>query len=218
MLRSAQPDVKCLRPTNGTLGSEGCREGKRLAHSTRNSPVDEEKVNEYAQPRPHPGTASRRLGRVEIAILDTLSRNGGLTQRDEALQSAFPRVRGAAGAGGSGAATQERLRRARAEAALSRAIVSLERKGLVVRERNARTGRTLLRTTDEPRLPEWEEMARAEEDLAAHCRRVAGAWRTLARRALERAEAVRTVRSADTTEVERSVDLAEINRLQGEQQ
>lgn len=155
-----------------------------------------------------------RLGRVEIAILDALSRKGGVTQRDEALQEAFPRLPGAATGGG---AVQERLRRARAEAALSRAIVSLERKGLVVRERNARTGRTLLRSTDELRLPDWEEMARAEEDLAAHCRRIATTWRALARRALDRAEAVRAERSADATELERSADLAEIDRLQGEQ-
>jgi len=111
---------------------------------------------------------------------------------------------------------QDRLRRARAEAALSRAILSLERKGLVVRERNARTGRTLLRSADRGDLPEWEEMARAEEDLAAHCRRVAASWRTLARRALERAEAVRSERSADATERARQTDLDEMARLQGE--
>ena len=183
---------------------------------SQNVRVKKEIVSEYPQRPRQAGTASMRLGRVEIAILDSLSRNSGLTQRDEALQTAFPRLHGATGGGGSASATQQRLRRARAEAALSRAIVSLERKGLVVRERNARTGRTLLRSTDELQLPEWEEMARAEEDLATHCRRVAGTWRALARRALERAEAVRADRSADATEAERATDLAEINRLQGE--
>ncbi len=165
---------------------------------------------------PAPAATLPRLGRVEIAILDVLSRRSGLTPRDEALQEAFPRIRGAAGGADGGVAVQDRLRRARAEAALSRAILSLERKGLVVRERNARTGRTLLRSADRQELPEWEEMARAEEDLAAHCRRVATTWRTLARRALERAEAVRSERSADATEAARQTDLDEMARLQGE--
>jgi DNA-binding MarR family transcriptional regulator len=163
------------------------------------------------------GGSALRLGRVEIAILDALSRSGGLTQRDEAMQRAFPALRAAGATVADPMSPQDRLRRARAEAALSRAIVSLERKGLLVRERNVRTGRTLLRTAGDVKLPEWEEMARAEEDLAAHCRRVAGTWRALARRALQRAEAVRAERSADATEGERSADLAEINQLQGEQ-
>ena len=113
-------------------------------------------------------------------------------------------------------AVQDRLRRARAEAALSRAIQSLERKGLIVRERNARTGRTLLRSADRPALPEWEEIARAEEDLAAHCRRLASSWRTLARRAQLRADSVRTQRTTDATEAERQTDLEEMARLQSE--
>lgn len=159
---------------------------------------------------------SLRLGRVEIAILDVLSRHGGLTPRDEALAEAFPRARGASNGDVDSGAVQDRLRRARAEAALSRAIQSLERKGLIVRERNARTGRTLLRSADRQQLPAWEEMARAEEDLAAHCRRVASSWRTLARRAQQRADSVRTERDTQATEVERQTDLAEMSRLQGE--
>ena len=169
------------------------------------SPVDAIK----AEPR-------ARLGRVEIAILDVLSRHGGLTPRDEALEEAFPRARAQPGTDGAASAVQDRLRRARAEAALSRAIHSLERKGLIVRERNVRTGRTLLRSADRRPLPEWEETARAEEDLAAHCRRLAASWRALARRAQQRADAVRTERSADATEIERQGDLEEMTRLQGE--
>lgn len=158
-----------------------------------------------------------RLGRVEIAILDALSRRGGLTAREEALLDAFPALQRNPRAGASErAGVQERLRRARAEAALSRAILSLERKGMLVRERNPRTGRTMLRTADRQALPEWEEMARAEEDLAVHCRRVAASWRTLARRAQERAESVRAERSALSTELDRQVDLKEMARLQGE--
>jgi len=160
--------------------------------------------------------SSPRLGRVEIAILDVLSRHGGLTPRDEALAEAFPRARVSSNGEIASAAVQDRLRRARAEAALSRAIQSLERKGLIVRERNARTGRTLLRSADRQALPEWEEMARAEEDLAAHCRRVASSWRTLARRAQLRADSVRAQRNTDATETERQNDLEEIARLQSE--
>lgn len=157
-----------------------------------------------------------RLGRVEIAILDALSRRGGLTTREDALLDAFPGLRSPDPGSGERAGAQQRLRRARAEAALSRAILSLERKGLLVRERNPRTGRTMLRSADRPQLPEWEEMARAEEDLAVHCRRVAASWRTLARRAQERAESVRAERSALSTEKDRQVDLKEMARLQGE--
>ena len=157
--------------------------------------------------------SSARLGRVEIAILDMLSGRAGLTPRDEALEAAFPRARTPSQGDGAAAAVQDRLRRARAEAALSRAILSLERKGLIVRERNARTGRTLLRSADRQPLPEWEEMARAEEDLAAHCRRLASSWRSLARRAQQRADAVRAGRSADATEIERQTDLDEMARL-----
>ena len=157
-----------------------------------------------------------RLGRVEIAILDALSRRGGLTPRDEALAEAFPPLRTRDSGRSTVTGTPERLRRARAEAALSRAIVSLERKGLVVRERNTRTGRTLLRSADHLDLPEWEEMARAEEDLAAHCRRVASTWRAFAKRAQQRAEAVRTDRSTHGTEPERQVDMEEMARMQGE--
>lgn len=161
--------------------------------------------------------SSPRLGRVEIAILDVLSRHGGLTPRDEALAEAFPRSRASSNGDIQPEAVQDRLRRARAEAALSRAILSLERKGLIVRERNPRTGRTLLRSADRPELPQWEELARAEEDLAAHCRRLAAAWRTLARRAQQRAESVRTERNTLATEAERQTDLAEMTRLQGAQ-
>ncbi|HEX6538797.1 MAG TPA: hypothetical protein VF155_06435 [Candidatus Dormibacteraeota bacterium] len=161
-------------------------------------------------------TRTLRLGRVEIAILDVLSQQGGLTPREAALSGAFPRLRTPRDGREAGAGVQDRLRRARAEAALSRAILSLERKGLVVRERNTRTGRTMLRSADRQALPDWEEMARAEEDLAVHCRRVALSWRALARRAQQRAEAVRADRSAQGTEPERQVDLAEMARLQGE--
>src|SRR5262249_42191858 len=100
--------------------------------------------------------------------------------------------------------------------AVSRAIVSLERKKLLVREHNARTGRTLLLSPDHAHLPEWEEMARAEEDLAAHALRVAHSWTALARRAQKRAAALRADRAIEGTEPERRADLETIDGMQGE--
>lgn len=159
------------------------------------------------QPGPPP-----RFGRVEIAILDELSRSGGLTLREAALAAAFPALAGEPGQGS--AAEQVRARRARAEAALSRAILSLERKGLISRERNPQTGRTLLRAAGEGPLPVWEQLAQAEEDLAAHCRRTARHWEALAGRARRRADRIRADRSPLATEAERADDLATIRRLE----
>lgn len=99
---------------------------------------------------------------------------------------------------------------------MSRAIVSLVRKKLIVREHNPRTGRTLLLSPERVHLPDWEEMARAEEDLAAHALRVADSWTVLARRAQKRAAALRTDRAVEATEAERRADLDEIERLQAE--
>ena len=143
-----------------------------------------------------------RLGRVESAILDALRGAGGLVFRDQALRAAFPRLpptgRLRAGTPGYSIPAAERMRRRDvAEAALSRAIHSLEQKGLVTRDRNERTGRTLLRSAhDAERLPDWEEIARGEEDLGAFCRVQADAWSALARDARERAMAHRRARSA----------------------
>ena len=105
-------------------------------------------------------------------------------------------------------------RRARAEAATSRAIHSLERKGLLVRQRNERTGRSLLRFPELGPLPAWEELAQAEEDLSAHCRRMAGEWRDLAARAAKRAERIRAERAEGSTQQERELDLRLIGRLE----
>ncbi|GAC1505178.1 MAG: hypothetical protein NVS1B3_03030 [Candidatus Dormibacteraceae bacterium] len=104
--------------------------------------------------------------------------------------------------------------RARAEAAISRAIQSLVRKKLLVRQRNRQTGRTLLRAIAMDALPEWEEIARAEEDLAVHCRKVAMEWLQLGARANRRAERIRAERSLESTEVERQRDLEVVARLE----
>lgn len=152
-----------------------------------------------------------RLGRVEMVILEKLRRCEGLTQRDEVVLAAFPARAGMAAV----ANETSRLRRARAEAAVSRAILSLERKGLITRERNGVTGRTMLRSAADLPLPTWELMARAEEDLAAHCARVAREWDDLARRARRRAGTLRTARGEETTETERQIDLDSVARLEG---
>ena len=99
---------------------------------------------------------------------------------------------------------------------MSRAIVSLERKKLLVREHNPRTGRTLLLSPGRVHLPDWEEMARAEEDLAAHAIRVADTWTALARRAQKRAATLRSDRAIEGTEAQRRADLDEIDRMHGE--
>lgn len=173
----------------------------------------------HAMTEQPPDRASHvRLGRLETAILQALERAGGFVPREEAVEYAFPRLRvHVAGSRSRTAARQHQRERARAEAAISRAIVSLERKRLVVRDHNPRTGRTLLRSPDQATLPDWEEIARAEEDLAAFCLRMAKEWTTLARRSQHRAAAVRAERSVDDTEAERRKDLAEIDRMQGEE-
>lgn len=166
-------------------------------------------------------SAGVRLGRVENAILDALGAAGGFIYRDQALRAAFPRLpppgRLRMGAPGHSIPAAERLRRrAVAEAALSRAIHSLEQKCLLIRDRNVRTGRTLLRSADaSEQLPDWEEIALGEEDLGAFCRRQADAWTALARDARERALALRTARSTEPTEPTRQAALEELRRLRG---
>lgn len=162
-----------------------------------------------------------RLGRVETAILDVLRAAGGLVFREQAMRAAFPRLlpRGRLRAGTRGysiPAAERMRRRAVAEAALSRAIHSLEQKGLVVRDRNVRTGRTLLRGAHHAeRLPAWEVIARGEEDLEAFCGDQADAWNALARDARKRALECRSARSAGPTEGARQAALEALRRQRG---
>lgn len=154
-----------------------------------------------------------RLGRIELAIIDKLSHDAGVTSRGGILASAYPDV--AAGQRTLETAAAFQARRARAEAAISRALAGLERKGWVVRERNPVTGRTMIRAVGAGALPTWEQLARAEEDLAAHCARVARQWQELSRRARHRAATLRTERSEGGTDAERVTDLGEVARLEG---
>lgn len=157
-----------------------------------------------------------RLGRVERAILEELARAGGVIQRDEAVRVLFAATRPPGGRRGGPAATKQRERwRVVAEATLSRAVTSLERKGLIVRERNPKTGRVVLRAAECTRFPEWEEVARGEEDLVEHCRRYAAAWEALARRSMRRVMLLRSERSIASTECERQADMEAISRLEG---
>jgi DNA-binding MarR family transcriptional regulator len=154
----------------------------------------------------------RRLGRVELVILEELSRRAVLTQRDALLHAAFPSL----GTAPSATASTEdwRKNRSRAESAVSRAIRSLETKGMLVRERDPRTGRTSVRLPGDTREPVWEQLARAEEDLAVHCRQRARELQALASRASRRAQQLRVDHSTDATDPERSRDLRRLAELE----
>jgi DNA-binding MarR family transcriptional regulator len=156
------------------------------------------------------GGSRPRLGRVEQVIVDELHARGGVTPREWLVRVAFPARHGAQATD----ATLSREARARAEAAVSRAIRSLEEKGFVVRERDARTRRTSVRVADQTSLPRWEQLARAEEDLAAHCRQRAHEWQQLAGRATKRASRLRSDQSSAGTEEDRRRDIERIESLE----
>lgn len=163
---------------------------------------------------PPTGPRPPRLGRVERAILDAMVAAGGFIARDVVRDIAYPPASRGRRKRAHAARTQDPRDRALAEAAISRAIVSLERKGLLLREHNRNTGRTTLRSPDQAQLPAWEETARAEEDLAAHCLGVSRAWSELARKSQSRAKVLRADRSVDSTESERREDLETIEKME----
>jgi DNA-binding MarR family transcriptional regulator len=152
-----------------------------------------------------------RLGRVELVILQELSRQGVLTPRDTLVHAAFPSLKPP---GGTAGGDDWRRQRSRAESAVSRAIRSLESKGMVARERDPRTGRTSVRLPGDTKVPMWEQLARAEEDLAAHCRQRARDLQQLASRATRRAQQLRVDRASDSTELDRSHDLRRLAELE----
>ena len=160
------------------------------------------------------GPRPARLGRVERAILDAMAAAGGLIARDVVRDIAYPPPSRGRRKHVHPERTQDPRARALAEAAISRAIVSLERKGLIVREHNRNTGRTTLRSPGQKQLPVWEETARAEEDMAAHCLRLSRAWSELARKSQSRAKVLRAERSVDSTESERRDDLKAIEKME----
>lgn len=157
-----------------------------------------------------------RLGSVERAILDLLEADGGPVTRSSVVHALYPSLGPDRsgdewkGAGHATSATQRTL----VEATVSRAVASLARKGLIVRDRQRATGRTILRTTRaEAPLPDWESVARDEEDFAAQAASRAEHWRTLAARARRRAMRLREERRLDTTGDERSMDVHMAERL-----
>ena len=95
-----------------------------------------------------------------------------------------------------------------AEAAITGAIGSLQRKGLGVGDRNRLTERTLLGSSAATGYTSWELMARAEEDFSALAAAMARRWRSLSTRARERAARLWVDRSPAGTEDERRVDVA----------
>lgn len=156
-----------------------------------------------------------RLGCTEAAILAAVGRAGGVMPRSDALRAVFPRH--AVRDGAASASTQpgdHPNRRANAESAVTRAVASLKRKGLLVSESNPITARVMLRASDCTRLPAWEETARGEEDFAEYCRRQATAWDAFARSSLRRAVLVRGDRGVERTERERHAHLEEMRRLE----
>ena len=163
---------------------------------------------------------SRPFGRVQAAVLATVHESGGIAGRDAALRAAFPQL--TVPPNGRMAvhpepASQSRLR-SNAESTVSRAIVALERRGLIARVRNLTTGHTTLRATGLVRIPDWEEVARAEDAFATHCYSQAERLARLAERAVRRAATIRIERSTDIGDPERRIDVAElecINRSVG---
>lgn len=139
-----------------------------------------------------------RLGRVERSVLEALHRSGGVVARQTVLRAAFPAHVGIHVVGGATArdTSDGRMhRRALAEASLSRAISSLHRKGLVVPERVAWRGPTLLRLASAGSLPEWEELARTEDEFASRVLELARHCRAVASRARRHAQQLRLQRS-----------------------
>lgn len=133
------------------------------------------------------------------AIIRALDDAGGLVQRDQAVRAAYPHAF-------TNAVLNGRRRRSLAQSGTSRALAALERKGLIVKEREQISGSILIRLACLKQLPVWEELARAEDDFAARCAEAAAAWRTLERRARLRAEHIRRERLLVVSEHERRVD------------
>lgn len=158
-----------------------------------------------------------RLGSVEAAVLEQLMCAGGLMPRRHLLTAAFPDYARAAQGPDQMPPRRHGMQRALAESKLSRAVSSLERKGLIRRERQAKTGIVVVRALTRTRLPIWERDARADDDAETYCRQMATQWAALAQRFGSRAASIRAARTATGFDVDRRSDLAEIKRLQSPQ-
>ena len=94
------------------------------------------------------------------------------------------------------------------ESTLSRALGSLERKGIVVRVVSRATRETLVSMSDPPALPAWEREARAQLAFAARCDAASAELAELARRARVRAVRLREERALRPTMHDRASDVA----------
>ncbi|HET9050269.1 MAG TPA: ATP-dependent zinc metalloprotease FtsH [Candidatus Dormibacteraeota bacterium] len=128
---------------SSSLGIAPTPQGRRLT-------IDDQPASCRSAPGIPQGASARgRLGRVETAMMVALDRQDGVLLRETLLDAAFPGVRDGANETDGPALSEpgrSSTRRALAEAAVSRALASLERKGLVTRERNRTSGRTRVRS------------------------------------------------------------------------
>ena len=154
-----------------------------------------------------------RFGRAEEAILKELRRVGGPVPRRLLVGIVYAnswsesKVRSRRRAD-LAPVPQGRARRY-TESTLSRALRSLERKGLVVRVVNQPTRETLISMTDPPAPPAWEREALAELAFAAQCDAKSAELAELAQRARKRAVRLREERSLRSTRHERAGDVAQ---------
>lgn len=136
---------------------------------------------------------SVRLGSAEVAILAELRRAGEPVPRQLLLLLVHAQTSrsGHAASSPAQAGVAQLLPSGRArqnvESTVSRALRSLERKGLIVRSFSGSTRQTLISAPTPPVGPRWERVAIEEEAFAARCDAVAAELAELARNARTRA-------------------------------
>lgn len=148
-----------------------------------------------ATSKPAPGSSAAsgaapggvRLGSVERRILQEVARRGGAAARVAIVNSVFPTtVRRLAKESGPGGDARRQHHRADAESAISRAMASLARKGLLLIERRRTSGFALVRDSGCVSPPPWEIALRGEESLLEACDALTLEARRLALRARRR--------------------------------
>ena len=179
--------------------------------------VDEElRRSQWRRPRELSRFSTRppafRLGSAEEMILSELRRSGGPVPRRLLVSvvqetSTLSRRHVLPAGAGESRAIQN------AESTLSRALRSLERKGLIVRSYSHSTKHTLVWLPNPPAPPGWEREAQAEETFAGRCDAVIAELTELARRARRRAARLRMERSSASTMAENASDAAHWKRV-----
>ena len=165
------------------------------------------------------GVTDVRLGHVEEAILRELRRTGGPVPRVLLLGVVYAssrRVRPTARPGwrhGNDRQVPPGRLRENAESTLSRALRSLERKGLIVRTKNRPTKQRLISLTHGPAPPAWERDARADEAFATRCDAMSAELAHLGRRARDRAARLRMERRSVAAGRQRDRDVARCAHL-----